>query len=728
MGTKAFSDLKVNFKDTAEFICEVSEDSVKGKWYKNGVAIDPEKDPRFKISEIGCKRKLVIENVCNDDQGEYSFEAEGHPACKLSAALEATGAMVSVEKKKEAPKILLDRSEDTSLTVKDGNNLRIEVNGLKENSTVKWVRGGKDDENAKIIEADGKRIWKTTSLDKGNSILSLTNAGYDDIDHYTCFTETLDEETNELHKKVYEFLVMVIDVPAPPENVVIGEITEDSCVIEWSPPADDGGCEFKGYTIERKKAKSNRWIRLNGALCTFHKFHAKRMVEGTVYQIRVIAVNEVGPSAPSESSKEFMPIAPITGFKIGKCTDESIELKWFEPDEIGAGGLDGYVVEMMKWPSETEKWGEAPCGLVDPKSTRIDITKLETGKSYKFRVCTTNSAGRSKWEYLGPIICAEAVEDAKITIPRNYNKKIKILVGQPLKLIIPYQGKPKPVITWTKDEKPIDTERFHIRNVADSTTIFCRSSDRWDGGIYELEIVVGDQKVSAKFDVAIIDIPSKPIKVTISEVISTSVALKWGPPKDCGDCELIGYQVEKRDARSPSDEWYVCVDKVRHNHVQSDNVKQLNQGVQINDLVLGNSYFFRVRAINEVGLGDDACSKESAHIPKEVSVYKKPELPPLDFRTKPEFTLGLADRRVTQGYNGLLSCALKGYPKPKLRWWKGKIEINDNPKFKTTFSEGIVQLEIRRAQLGEAGVYKLVASNEMGEATTECQVTIREVS
>ena len=83
---------------------------------------------------------------------------------------------------------------------------------------------------------------------------------------------------------------------------------------------------------------------------------------------------------------------------------------------------------------------------------------------------------------------------------------------------------------------------------------------------------------------------------------------------------------------------------------------------------------------------------------------------------------------MTQGYNGLLSCALKGYPKPKLRWWKGKIEINDNPKYKTTFSEGIVQLEIRRAQLGEAGVYKLVASNELGEATTECQVTIREVS
>jgi hypothetical protein len=679
--TKAFSDLKCNFKDTAEFMCEVSDDSVKGKWFKNGQPIDPEKDPRFKIIEKGRIRKLIIENVCNDDQGEYGFEAEGHPACKLSAALEATGAYATVEKKREAPKILLDRSEDTSLTVKAGNNLKVEVPGLTNKSIVRWVRGSKDDENAKEIEAEGKHIWQNTSLDKGNSTLCLSNAGCDDMEHYTCFVETEDEEANEVHKKVCEFLIMVIDVPAPPKNVLISEITEDSCVIEWSPPDDDGGCEFRGYTIERKKAKSNRWIRLNGALCTFHKFHAKRMVEGTVYQIRVIAVNEVGPSDPSDCSKEFMPIAPtspITHFKVGKCTDESIELKWQEPDEIGAGGLEGYVIEMMKFPSDSEKWGAAPCGMVNPKSCKVDITQLDTGKSYKFRVCTQNSAGRSKWAYIGPIICAEAVEDAKITIPRNYNKKIKVLVGQPLKLIIPFNGKPKPVVTWTKDEKDIDTERFHIRNAAGSTTIFCRASDRWDGGLYELTVVVGDQIAKAKFDVAVIDIPSKPVKLKIADVVSTDVQLKWEPPKDAGDCELIGYQVEKRDSKSPADEWYVCIDKVRH------------CSVQINDLVLGNAYFFRVKAINEVGLGDDAITKDSATIAKEVTVYKKPELPPLDFRTKPEFSLGLSDRRVTQGYNGLLSCALKGFPKPKLRWYKGKIEINDNPKNKTTFSEGIV--------------------------------------
>lgn len=63
-------------------------------------------------------------------------------------------------------------------------------------------------------------------------------------------------------------------------------------------------------------------------------------------------------------------------------------------------------------------------------------------------------------------------------------------------------------------------------------------------------------------------------ELKIADVVSTSVQLKWDPPKDQGDCELIGYQVEKRDAKSPADEWYVCVDKVRHSNVQ---VRYLSQ-------------------------------------------------------------------------------------------------------------------------------------------------------
>ena len=42
----------------------------------------------------------MIHQVHDDDQGEYSFVAEDHPTCSITAALEMTGGRVTVEKKK----------------------------------------------------------------------------------------------------------------------------------------------------------------------------------------------------------------------------------------------------------------------------------------------------------------------------------------------------------------------------------------------------------------------------------------------------------------------------------------------------------------------------------------------------------------------------------------------------------------------------------------------------
>jgi hypothetical protein len=64
--------------------------------------------------------------------------------------------------------------------------------------------------------------------------------------------------------------------------------------------------------MERKKVKSDRWIRLNVKLATFHNALSRRMVEGIAYQIRVIAVNECGIGEPSPMSEQFVPMAPTS--------------------------------------------------------------------------------------------------------------------------------------------------------------------------------------------------------------------------------------------------------------------------------------------------------------------------------------------------------------------------------------------------------------------------------
>ena len=60
--------------------------------------------------------------------------------------------------------------------------------------------------------------------------------------------------------------------------------------------------------VERKKTKSERWIRLNLEPLPYIEYEARRMIEGTEYQIRLRAVNEVGFSDPSLPSIPFTPL------------------------------------------------------------------------------------------------------------------------------------------------------------------------------------------------------------------------------------------------------------------------------------------------------------------------------------------------------------------------------------------------------------------------------------
>lgn len=69
-------------------------------------------------------------------------------------------------------------------------------------------------------------------------------------------------------------------------------------------------CVFipSGYFMERKKKGSSRWTKLNFDVYESTKYEAKRMIEGVLYEMRVYAVNSIGLSQPSPTSKPFMPL------------------------------------------------------------------------------------------------------------------------------------------------------------------------------------------------------------------------------------------------------------------------------------------------------------------------------------------------------------------------------------------------------------------------------------
>ena len=325
---------------------------------------------------------------------------------------------------------------------------------------------------------------------------------------------------------------------------------------------------------------------------------------------------------------------------------------------------------------EDDAWEDWKKTKVAPDANAQILDGLDTGKTYMFRMAAENAAGRSKWTTFGPVVCAEAMEDPRINLPRPLTRLVKIRCGEKLHFQCPFVGRPKPVVTWTKvdslpeegvntlpegvEEKPLG-EHVTVRESVGMAVIHIRNTDRSDTGCYKMRLAVGDKEAVAIIRVAIVEPPSKPRALKIIETIGTSVQLAWEAPKDDGNTEIFAYTVEKRDKRSGADgQWFIVYEKIRHCKCSID------------DLIMGNEFQFRVKAQNEVGLSEGIATKDFAKIEKETLTYVKPEYRSRDVSQPPSFTLPLNNRKLTVGYTGTISCSVRGHPKPKIRWFKNK--------------------------------------------------------
>ncbi|XP_041053921.1 myosin-binding protein C, cardiac-type isoform X2 [Carcharodon carcharias] len=696
---QSIADLTVKAQEQAAFKCEVSDEKVKGKWFKNGVEVVP--SDRVQITHIGRIHKLVIDNVRPQDEGDYTFVPDGF-AFNLSAKLNFLEVKIDYVPRQDPPKIHLDclgSIPDATIIVVAGNKLRLDVPISGDPvPTVIWSKADKV-----ITEMDG-RVHVEKHPD--HCVFIIEGAERSDQGVYTVLVK------NPAGEDRADITVRVVDIPDPPESPRILTVGEDSCTIQWDPPAFDGGQPVLGYVLERKKKKSYRWMRLNFDLWKETTYEAKRMIEGVVYEMRVYAVNSIGMSRHSSASKPFVPIAPTsepTNLTVEDVSDTTISLKWRTPEKVGAAGLDGYLVEYCK--EGSDEWLPAQEGLIDCNS--LLICDLPTGEKLRFRVRAFNMAGMSGAASLPqPVTIRELVQRPRICLPRSLRQKVVKVVGETVNIMIPFQGKPRPIITWLKDEQPLDSKNITIRNSDTDTIFFIRKAERQHSGSYQLQIQIENTKDTASIYIQVIDKPGPPVQVKVDEVWGLNVALSWQPPKDDGNCEITGYTIQKADKKTM--EWFTVYEHCRRAQCS------------VSELVVGNEYFFRVFTENICGLSEEASqSKDSVYIQKPGIQYKPPSYKQHDFTEPPRFTRPLMNRSVICGYNATLSCALRGSPKPKVMWYKNQADLSGDPRYRMFSNQGVLSLEIRKPSPVDAGIYSCQATNPLGEAKSECRLEVR---
>ncbi|XP_029438050.1 myosin-binding protein C, cardiac-type-like isoform X2 [Rhinatrema bivittatum] len=720
---QSIADLTVKACEQAVFKCEVSDENVKGIWVKNGVEVVP--NDRITISHIGRIHKLTIDDVTPKDEGDYSFIPDGF-AFNLSAKLKFLEVKIDFVPRHEPPKIHLDCGSKATdvVTVVAGNKLRLEVPISGDPApTVVWNKG---DKGAGIVSRSGDPSDPNTgdSLSNSNKVISELEGRIrvETFKDHCVFliegAEKQDEGTytvvvqNPAGEDTADITVKVIDVPDPPEAPVVTNVGEDYCTVHWEPPKYDGGQGILGYILERKKKKSFRWMRLNFDLLTDLTYEAKRMIEGVVYEMRVYAVNAIGMSRPSQPSLPFVPIAPPsepTNLTVEDIADTSITLKWRPPERIGAVGLDGYSVEYCK--EGSSEWVPALQDLTD--RTSVQIRDLSTGEKLNFRIRAVNAAGSSEPAMLKEAITIrEIMQRPKIWLPRYLRQKLVKKVGEMVNIMIPFQGKPRPQVTWTKDGGPIDVKQVGIRNSDTDTILFIRNAERRDSGKYDMSIQIENMNDTASVAIQIVEKPGPPQTMKILEVWGFNVALEWNPPQDDGNCEITGYTIQKADKKTM--EWFTVYDHYRRTHCI------------VSELIMGNEYFFRVFSENMCGLSESpTTTKSSAYIQKAGIIYKPPDYAAHDFDEPPKFTHPLVSRSVVSGYNVTLSCAVRGCPKPRIFWYKNKIDLSGEAKYRMFSKQGVLTLEIRKPSPFDGGVYLCKAVNEHGEAEIECKLEVK---
>nr|XP_053632755.1 LOW QUALITY PROTEIN: titin-like [Cherax quadricarinatus] len=137
-----------------------------------------------------------------------------------------------------------------------------------------------------------------------------------------------------------------------------------------------------------------------------------------------------------------------------------------------------------------------------------------------------------------------------------------------------------------------------------------------------------------------------------------------------------------------------------------------------------NAGTYTVVAKNSAGEGQCSANVSvKGRIPTETSdseVTSDIDVEPV----KPTVQLPLKDTTVKEGKSARLDCVIIGQPEPEVIWYHDDKPVKESNDFKLLFHGDRCSLIIQEAFLEDAGIYRVVAMNSAGEASTACFLNV----
>lgn len=105
--------------------------------------------------------------------------------------------------------------------------------------------------------------------------------------------------------------LLLIDVPDPPQNVIVENVNKFGATVSWEPPLSDGGSEITSYIIELRDRTSVNWAPVMVTKPHERTAIINDVIENKEYIFRVKAENRAGIGKPSAATNPVKIMDPI---------------------------------------------------------------------------------------------------------------------------------------------------------------------------------------------------------------------------------------------------------------------------------------------------------------------------------------------------------------------------------------------------------------------------------
>uniref|UniRef100_A0A672VDU0 Myomesin 2 n=1 Tax=Strigops habroptila TaxID=2489341 RepID=A0A672VDU0_STRHB len=486
-----------------------------------------------------------------------------------------------------------------------------------------------------------------------------------------------------------------IQIPGPPTNVHASEISKTYVVLSWDPPVPRGR-EPLTYFIEKSMVGSGSWQRVNAQVAVKSPRYAVfDLAEGKSYVFRVLSANKHGISDPSEITVPIQPedstVAPSTPGQVvaTRNTKTSVVVQWDKPkheEDLYGYYIDYSVVGSNHWEPSNHK---------PIKYNRFVVHGLETGQQYIFRVKAVNAVGFSENSQESEAITVQAA----LTCP-SYPHGITLLNCDGHSMTLgwkaPRYSGGSPILGYYMDKREANHQNWHEVNSSLITQTIYTVEDLTEDAFYEFKVaaanLVGigqpsDPSEHFKCKAWTMPEPGPAYDLTICEVRNTSLVLLWKAPVYEGKSPITGYLVDYKEV--DTEDWITANEKPTPKRY-----------FKVTDLREGHSYVFKVRAVNDAGIG------KSSEISEPVLVEARPG-------TKEIFS-GVDD----EGNIYLAFECKEATDASRFAWGKSYEEIDDSDKFKIETEGSCSKLYFKNPDKSDLGTYSISVSDTDGVSSS----------